>query len=181
MLGPLLFLAYINNLPSKVNAKARLLADDYLLYRHINGRGCSLYKITSTSYRTAWEANWQMHLNHDKCELIRITNKHNTINATYLTHNFQLKQTKRAKYLGLLLPSVTRCPGTPTLTPSPSRPTTPLPFCEETCQHAQRCYITFLRPQVEYADTVWDPHTTDNIKKVEAVQWRVARFVTGDY
>ena len=70
VLGPLLFLAYINNLPSKVNAKARLLADDYLLYRHINRRGCSLYKITSTSYRTAWEANWQMHLNHDKCELI---------------------------------------------------------------------------------------------------------------
>ena len=27
-----------------------------------------------------------------------------------------------------------------------------------------------VRPQVEYAATVWDPLTTDNIKKVEAVQ-----------
>ena len=43
------------------------------------------------------------------------------------------------------------------------------------------CYKTFVRPQVEYAATVWDPHTTDNIKKVEAVQRRAARFVTGDY
>ena len=36
-------------------------------------------------------------------------------------------------------------------------------------------------PQVEYAATVWDPHTTENIKKVEAAQRRAAKFVTGDY
>ena len=34
---------------------------------------------------------------------------------------------------------------------------------------------------MEYAATIWDPHTTENIKKVEAVQQRAARFVTGDY
>ena len=34
---------------------------------------------------------------------------------------------------------------------------------------------------MEYAATVLDPHTIENIKKVEAVQRRAARFVTGDY
>ena len=34
---------------------------------------------------------------------------------------------------------------------------------------------------MEYAATAWNPHTTENIKKVEAVQRRAARFVTGDY
>ena len=34
---------------------------------------------------------------------------------------------------------------------------------------------------MEYAAIVWDPHTTENIKMVEAVQRRAARFVTGDY
>ena len=43
------------------------------------------------------------------------------------------------------------------------------------------CYRTFVRPQVEYAATVWDPYTIDNIKNVKAVQWRAARFVTGDH
>ena len=34
---------------------------------------------------------------------------------------------------------------------------------------------------MEYAATLWDPHTTENIKKVKVVQRRAARFVTGDY
>ena len=34
---------------------------------------------------------------------------------------------------------------------------------------------------MEYAATVWDPHTTENTKKVEAVHRRAARFVTRDY
>ena len=36
-------------------------------------------------------------------------------------------------------------------------------------------------PQVEYAATVWDPHTQTNIDKVEAVQRMASRFVSGDY
>ena len=40
---------------------------------------------------------------------------------------------------------------------------------------------TLIRPQLEYASTVWSPHTAPNIYKLEAVQFRAARLATLDY
>ena len=42
-------------------------------------------------------------------------------------------------------------------------------------------YTTLVRPQLEYASTVWSPHTATNIIKLEAVQRRAARWATRDY
>ena len=43
------------------------------------------------------------------------------------------------------------------------------------------CYNTLLRPVMEYASIIWDPHTNVNIDKLEMVQRRYARFVFHDY
>ena len=37
-----------------------------------------------------------------------------------------------------------------------------------------------MRPQLEYASTVWSPHTATDITKLEAVQRRTARWATRD-
>ena len=38
-----------------------------------------------------------------------------------------------------------------------------------------------VRPIVEYASPIWDPYTTININKIEAIQNRAARFCFNDY
>ena len=38
-----------------------------------------------------------------------------------------------------------------------------------------------MRPQLEYASTVWSPHTATVITKLEALQHRSARWATRDY
>ena len=42
-------------------------------------------------------------------------------------------------------------------------------------------YTTLARPQLEYASTVWSPHTATDITKLEAVQRRSARWATRDH
>ena len=38
------------------------------------------------------------------------------------------------------------------------------------------CYKSMVHPILEYASSVWDPHKTANIQKLESVQRRAARF-----
>ena len=43
------------------------------------------------------------------------------------------------------------------------------------------CYKTLIRPKLEYACPVWDPHHKIHIENIEKVQKAAARFVTGNY
>jgi hypothetical protein len=44
-----------------------------------------------------------------------------------------------------------------------------------------QAYTTLVRPVLEYASTVWDSYTLQQIYALERVQRQAARFVTGDY
>jgi hypothetical protein len=44
-----------------------------------------------------------------------------------------------------------------------------------------KAYLSLVRPQVEYAATIWDPYIQKDIDKLEMVQRRGARYVTNNY
>ena len=44
-----------------------------------------------------------------------------------------------------------------------------------------QAYTTLIRPVLEYASTVWDPHQIQLIQQIEQVQRQAACFATGDY
>jgi len=73
ILGPLLFLAYINDMPARVKSTVRLFADNSLVYRKIrNKEDAKLLQQDLDSLQT-WERDWQMSFHLEKCEVIHIS------------------------------------------------------------------------------------------------------------
>ncbi len=98
VLGPLLFLTYINDLPEAVSSQTRLFADDALVYREISCPEDAQVLQNDLNALQQWEAKWLMHFNPDKCEVLRITQKRkHIIQADYTIHDQNLQVVKEAK------------------------------------------------------------------------------------
>jgi len=63
VLGPLLFLIYINDLPNGISSTIRLYADDVIMYRAINSNEDVLKLQEDLLKLSEWAATWLMSFN----------------------------------------------------------------------------------------------------------------------
>ncbi len=163
VLGPVLFLLYINDLPlSTRNSSTRLFADDSLLYRAVKTPDdCRLLQHDLDALQQ-WERTWQMHFRPDKCKVLRFTRSHNPIHHIYTLHDTQLEPVQTHKYLGVHLS--TNLKFITHIDAICSKANRTLGFLRRNLHGCTRdikdiAYNTLVRPTLEYCSAVWDPHT----------------------
>ena len=105
VLGPLLFLVYINDLPQDILSRIRLFADDCILYRKIKNQADSIILQNDINTLVKWEKDWQMSFNASKCYTMRITHKLKFVNSSYFMGTTKLEEVKHHPYLGVELSS----------------------------------------------------------------------------
>ena len=101
MLGPLLFLIYIKNLPMNVKSKVRLFAVDNALYLTISTSSQSEILQKDIDNLERWSHKWDMEFSPSKCQVIHITRSKTPIPTQYTLHNCILESVSLAKYLGV--------------------------------------------------------------------------------
>ena len=105
VLGPVLFLVFINDLPDNIRSSVRLFADDCVLYRNINWeKDCQILQEDLDTLRR-WESDWQMKFNVAKCHSMRVT-RHladKQYRFDYTLHQQTLEEVQSAKYLGITI------------------------------------------------------------------------------
>ena len=105
VLGPILSLIFINDLPDDIRSSVCLFADDCLLYRNIHSlQDCLILQDDLTSFGQR-EAGWQTKFNVAKCHSMRVTphQHHKQILFDYSLHNQNLENVQSAKYLGITI------------------------------------------------------------------------------
>ena len=74
-LGPLLFLIFINDMPSLVKSTIALFADDAYLLKSISSQHDVDILQGDLNILQTWEGKWSMEFHPEKCQLLRLTNK----------------------------------------------------------------------------------------------------------
>ena len=84
VLGPVLFLAHINDLPEQVKSKVRLFADGTAMYLAISSLPEASNLQDDLIQLEKWEKSWDLDFNPIKCQLLHITrSKHLFRPSTY--------------------------------------------------------------------------------------------------
>jgi hypothetical protein len=167
-----------------VTSISRLFADDSLIYRKIKSEADALALQEDLDRLQEWERKWMMSFNPSKCEVIHITKKRSPIIYAYKVHQSTLQSVKSGKYLGVnIANNLSWNIHTESTIKKANNSLSFLRRNITSCPQdiKAQAYKTLVRPILEYAGTVWDPHTATNINQLEAVQRRAARFVKGDY
>ena len=186
VLRPLLFLAFINDLPESTNhSDVRLFAEDCLLYRHVTSSQDQALLQEDWSALERWEETLQMKFHPDKCTIIRISiNKKQILKTNYHIHGHTLEVVDSSKYLGVTISEDLTWKKHIDNTVNKANKTLRFiwhNFGDCTAPVKAAAYSTEVRPVLEYSSTVWDPHQASNIHNLEQVQLRAVPFVHRNY
>ena len=183
VLGPLLFLLYVDDIYRCVSySSVQMFADDIALYREIVLPSDQELLQEDLNQVYAWSCKWLLNLNPSKCDSICISYKHSPPSAQYWLGGQQLSTKSTIRYLGIYINSHlkwndhVKC-----VTAKSSRTLNHLRHALYTCPSSVKAavYRCIVRPLLEYASPVWYLYSPGDIKKLEAVQRRAARWVCG--
>ena len=105
ILGCLLFILYINDLPSSVSSYIKIFADDVAMYHSMDSRNdCRSFQYDLDLVST-WCASWQIRLNPSKYKLLCTSNKCFQVQPVYYINNYHLQWVSSVKYLGVVVDS----------------------------------------------------------------------------
>ena len=103
VLGPLLFLLYINDIGNKVSSEIHLFADDCIVYRPINNDVDSLELQKDIKLLSDWSQTWQMSFNPKKCYVMHMGTKRNMYKHAYKMYDHVLETVENHQYLGIYI------------------------------------------------------------------------------
>ena len=101
VLGPILFIIYIYDLPDKTRSKVKLFANDTAVYLAVSNFQDAHILQHDLDRLHEWELQWDMEFNPSKCVVIHVTRAITPAANEHLLHGRILESVGSSKYLGV--------------------------------------------------------------------------------
>ena len=184
ILGPLLFLIYINDIVEDIHSCIRLFADDTSLYIIVDNPLQAAESLNEDLDKIhLWAAKWLVSFNPAKSESILFSRKLNRPFHPPLIMNQQvINEETSHKHLGLIFSS--DCNWHEHINYVKTKAWSRINVMRKLKFQLDRksletIYFSFIRPLLEYASVVWSNCTQYESNELEKIQNEAARIVTG--
>ena len=189
VLGPILFLLFINDLPLEVVSPVSLFADDSKIFSKLiadrnrsetnNANGIEMLQRDLDNVRN-WADRWKMEFNVDKCKIMHLGNTNP--GHTYTMNGTNLTTTTEERDLGVLVDDKLKFDKHIKKIVNKANSILGLIKIGFACLDKKmfmNLYPVLVRPHLEYCVQVWSPYLAKDINLLEAVQERATNMVPG--
>jgi len=178
VLGPLLFLVYINDIDENILSKFGKFADDSKAAKVVNNSEDADILRGDLVTLQNWSHDWQMEFNSDKCRVMHIGKKNP--NCQYVLNNNTLKPTESERDLGVIVDKSFKFTDQCNKAANSANAIIGMIKRTVTCRRKDimvRLYKALVRPKLEYCVQAWCPYLKKDINKLEKVQARATRLI----
>jgi hypothetical protein len=180
VLGPLLFVIYINDIDDGIVSKISKFADDTKLCAKINNEEDAEVLRQDLARLYKWSEDWQMLFNIDKCAVMHMGRKNKGFH--YQLGNKELRSTEEEKDLGVIIHKSTKTSRQCTVAATKANQI--LGFIRRTVVSREKSiilnlYKTLVRPHLEFCAQVWSPDLQKDKDILEKVQRRATKMIKG--
>jgi hypothetical protein len=185
VLGPLLFLIFINDITHVIkNCKIRLFADDTCLFIEVDDPETQAIALNEDLENlNEWASKWKVSFSPPKTEEVTITKKREPlVHPTIYLDEVPIKKVQHHKHLGLTLSQdLSWDQHIKNISDKANRRLGILRSLKYKLDRLslERIYMGFIRPLLEYGDIIWDKAPREILDPLEAIQLNAARIVTG--
>ena len=179
VLGPYLFLLYVNDIVEKINTNIRLFADDTTLFTVIENQE-SIQLLNEDLIEIAqWSDDWLIILNQTKTNAMTFTRKQETNWDDAKFNNIVIKDNKTHTHLGITLSSdATWAEHIQKIYEKAAIRLNIMRMLKYDIDRKSllRFYISFIRPILEYGNIIWDNCTKQQSELLESIQLDAIRI-----
>jgi hypothetical protein len=179
VLGPLLFLAYVNDIWRNIESNIRLLADDCIIYRKINDSSDSDKLQKDLNKLGEWALENEMKINPGKSKAVCFTKARVKERIRYYFGDQLISEANSFKYLGIIIRSGLNWADHVkyTLRKAWKALHIIMRILKKGNYNTKHlAYTALVRPILEYGAVCWDPYREGQVSALNRVQKRAAKF-----